>query len=77
MEHFSVIKQDGSQGSEYTSKNDLPEFQYVELYYGGSQVMGTKGLVTRNYTYQHHTFLLNFTYLNHGAYAEMFHYDLA
>ena len=77
MDHFSIIKQDGSQGSGNKSTNDFPEFQYVELYYGGSQYLGTKSLVTRNYTYKHHTFLLNFTNQLDDAYIEMFQYDLS
>lgn len=53
----------------------LPEFQYVELYYGPSSITGTNGLFTRNNTYDHHTFLLNFTYEDEEGFADMFDYD--
>ena len=76
MESFSLVKQGGSQGSGYTQKSNLPELQYVELYYGGTQIIGTKGMFARNYTYNHHTFLMDFKYENENAFQDMFDYDL-
>ena len=51
---------------------DLPEFQYVELYYGTSNMVGTEGIVSRNFTYNHHTFLLDVTYEDEDAFEDMF-----
>ena len=76
MDKFSVIKQGGSQGSGFTQKNNLPEFEYVELYYGASQIIGTNGTFAKNFTYNHHTFLLDFKYENENAFQDMFDYDL-
>lgn len=54
----------------------MSELQYEELYYGGSRIIGTNGTLARNYTYNHHTFLLDFKYENENAYSDMFDYDL-
>ena len=77
MERFSVIKQGSSQGSGFTQNNNLPEFQYVELNYGGSRITGTNGTLSRSYTYSHHTFLLDFKYEeNENVLEDIFDYDL-
>ena len=77
MDNFSVIKQGSSQGSGFTQNNDLPELQYVDLYYGESEILGTNGMLRRSYTYNHHTFLLDFKYEdNENAFEDMFDYDL-
>ena len=77
MERFSVIKQGSSQGSGFTQSNNLPELQYVELNYGESRILGTNGTFVRSYTYNHHTFLVDFKYEeNENVFEDMFNYDL-
>ena len=55
----------------------LPELEFVELHYGQSTIAGTDGTFTRNYTYSHHTFLLNFTYEDEYSFYDIFDYDLS
>lgn len=76
MDQFSVIKQGSSQGSRFKTIDDIPELQSVELYYGKSSILGTNGSFMRDYTYNHHTFLLNFTYENEYGFPDMFNYDI-
>lgn len=75
VDQFSGVKEGSSQASNYTVTSALPELQYVELYYGPSTIIGTNGTYTRDYTYNHHTFLLNFTYENEDGFRDMFDYD--
>ena len=55
----------------------LPELEVEELYYGPSRIIGTEGTFTRDYTYSHHTFLLNFTYEDRHSFYDSFDYDLS
>ena len=76
VDRFSLVKQGSSQGSGFTVTTSLPELEFVELYYGPSIILGTDGTFTRNYTYSHHNFLLNFTYEDEYSFYDIFYYDL-
>ena len=74
---IEVDNEEGSsQLTNYTAQSDLPELQYVKLYYGESVYMSTNGTKTLNYTYRYHTFLLSFDNLEGGNFNDYFEYCL-
>ena len=77
VDSFSAVKQGSSRGSNYTVTTSLPELDFVELYYSPSTIAGTDGTFLRDYTYSHHTFLLNFTYEDEYSIYDILDYDLS
>ncbi|KAK3174853.1 hypothetical protein OEA41_002099 [Lepraria neglecta] len=76
VDNFSQIEESSSQLTNYTAQSDLPELQYVKLYYGESVYMSTNGTKTLNYNYRCHTFLLSFDNLEGGNFNDYFEYCL-
>ena len=74
---FSQFKRGSSIASNYTALADLPELEYVELYYGQIKYLSLDGLAVRNYTYRYRTFLVDFNFLNDGAFPNEFEYFLS
>ena len=77
LDGFSQVKDGSSILTNYTTLSNIPELQYVELYYGQSYYYSLNGPGTFNYTYHYHTFLLDFNFEIQASFPDEFQYFLS